>query len=167
MKKFLFLLCVVLSANTFSQNTTNDTLEKVITRVADTVAGQSGNWQFAIKDRLFVCITDENNNRMRIVSPITELYNLTEKELLNSLVANFHTALDVKYAISDEVLWSVYIHPLKELQEAQFEDAILQVYNAAETFGTIYSSTNLSFPGNTQKKERENTKPKELKLQKG
>lgn len=131
--------------------------------MADTVTGQSGAWQFALKDRLLVCITDENNNRMRIISPVTEVTNLSEEQLLNSLVANFHTALDVKYAISDEILWSVFIHPLKELSETQFEDAVIQVYNAAETFGTIYSSTNLSFPGNTKKKEREPV----IKMQKG
>lgn len=147
MKKVLLICLVFISVMASAQNTTNETLEKIITRVADTVAGQSGAWQFQIKERLLVCYTDENNNRMRIISPITELENLTEEDLLKSLLANFHTALDVKYAVSDDVLWSVYIHPLAELSEDQIEGAIYQVYNAAETYGTIYSSTNLSFPG--------------------
>ena len=165
MKKFMFLLA--LSACSFqlaAQDTNNAVLAKVITRVADTIAGPVGNWQFVINERLFVCITDENHNRMRIMSPITELDNISEKELLNALVANFHTALDVKYAISDEVMWAVFIHPLKELSDEQIEDAISQVYYAGETFGSIYTSTNLSFPGNTRKKERKVDSPK---LQKG
>ncbi len=104
---------------------------------------------------------------MRIISPITEVQNLPEGELENALVANFHSALDVKYAISDGVLWTVFIHPLKELSEAQIEDAILQVYNGAETFGTTYSSTNLAFPGRTPS-EVNQKKPVEIpKLRKG
>ena len=168
MKKIAVLIILLISSTVFfGQNSTNETLEKIITKVADTVTGDMGRWQFAINDRMLICITDENNNRMRIMSPITELENLTEKEILNALVANFHTALDVKYAVSDEIIWSVFIHPLKELQEPQIEDAIKQVYSAAATFGSIYSSTNLSFPGNTQKVEKESTSPKQLKLQKG
>jgi hypothetical protein len=64
----------------------------------------------------------KKNNRMPIISPIIEVSNVDDKTLKNCLTANFHTALDVKYAIA-------------------------QVYNANYTFGTIYSSTNLSFPG--------------------
>ena len=71
------------------------------------------------------------------------------------MVANFHSALDVKYALSDEIIWSVYVHPLKELSEEQVADAVKQVYTAAKTFGSSYSSTNLVFPGNTRKKEKE------------
>lgn len=148
MKKILLVASLfIFGINGFAQNSTNKTLEKIITKMADTVASQPGQWQFAIKDRLFICIADENHNRMRIISPVTEIQNLSEGELENALVANFHSALDVKYAISDGVLWTVFIHPLKELSEGQIEDAISQVYNGAETFGTTYSSTNLVFPG--------------------
>ena len=61
---------------------------------------------------------------MRIISLINESNNLTEDEKTLMLLANFHTVLDVKYAISDDVLWSVFIHPLKELTAAQVKDAI-------------------------------------------
>mgnify|MGYP000279780697 CR=1 FL=1 len=81
--------------------------------------------------------------------------------MLNALVANFHSVLDVKYALSDEIIWSVYAHPLQELSELQVVDAIQQVYAAALTFGSSYSSTNLVFPGNKKKVER--PKPKILK----
>ena len=77
------------------------------------------------------------------------------------MVANFHSVLDVKYALSDEIIWSVYAHPLKELSELQVVDAIQQVYAAAITFGGSYSSTNMVFPGNTKKVEK--SKPKVLK----
>jgi hypothetical protein len=166
-KNVLLAALLIIAMSGFGQNATNETLEKIITKVADTVAGQSGQWQFAIKDRLFICVTDENHNRMRIISPVTEIQNLPEGELENALVANFHSALDVKYAISEGVLWTVFIHPLKELSEAQIEDAILQVYNGAETFGTTYSSTNLVFPGRIPS-EADQKNPVEIpKLRKG
>ena len=135
-------------------------LSKLISQVSDTVVTNGNNIQFMYKERPLICIYDENANRMRIISPIVETKNLEEEQLLNMLVANFHSALDVKYALSDEVIWSVFIHPLKELADHQVLDAIDQVHAASITFGTTYSSTNLVFPGNTKKKEA----PKEKKL---
>ena len=167
MKKSLLIFALLFTFQIFSQETNNEILEKVIIRMSDSLEGNSGNWRFSIKDRLLICITDENHNRMRIISPITEVSALSGEEILNSLLANFHTALDVKYAISEEVLWSVFIHPLRELSEAQIEDAISQVYFAAETFGSTYSSSNLVFPGSLLNQEPEEEKQKTIKLQKG
>jgi len=48
-----------------------------------------------------------------------------------------------------------------EEEQEQVVDAIKQVYTAAITFGSSYSSTNLIFPGNTKRKEK--TLPKILK----
>ncbi|WP_420572598.1 hypothetical protein [Kordia sp.] len=164
MKKIITLAIVFLSFGVISaQNMDNTKLGTLLTEKADTIQGQAGNWRFSVNDKLFICLTDEKNNRMRIISPITEVSNVDEKVLKNCLTANFHTALDVKYAISDDIIWSVFIHPLKELSDEQVSDAIAQVYNANYTFGTIYSSTNLSFPGALgQEKE----KPKEEKIRK-
>lgn len=168
MRVFFFVLFFVFGATLFAQNTSNKILGEILNRVSDHVEGQEGSWQFEIEQRIFICLTDENNNRMRIITPVIEVKNLSEKQMKHALVANFHTALDVKYAISDEILWSVFIHPLKELTEDQILDAISQVFYAAETFGTIYSSSNLTFPGNAQETDADDEKPaKELKLQKG
>lgn len=153
MKKLVFLTLLLISSFGKAQEMNNQKLYEIIERVADTVMGQEGRWQFAVKESVMMCLTDESHNRMRIVSPIADVEKLDEELLKNALVANFHTALDVKYAISDEIIWSVFIHPLKELTEAQVEDAISQVYYAKETFGFTFSSTELVFPGNTKKKD--------------
>jgi len=155
MKNILFLLPMLLfSISIKAQDMTAERIGEIISSVSDSIqTNGTSTWQFLYKDRLIICITDENANRMRIISPIVERDKLEEEQLLNSLVANFHTALDVKYAISDEILWSVFTHPLKELTDYQVEDAISQVYYANFTFGVSYSSTTLTFPGNTQKKE--------------
>ncbi|PCJ93285.1 MAG: hypothetical protein COA50_14640 [Flavobacteriaceae bacterium] len=128
-------------------------LRELASQVSDTLVVQGNAFQFMYKETVMMCVYDENANRMRIISPIIEREKLKEEELLNAMVANFHSALDVKYALSDEIIWSVFIHPLKELYEHQVLDAIEQVYTAKISFGTTYSSTNLVFPGNTKKKE--------------
>lgn len=136
----------------------NYIMDEIIRRVADSVSGIPGQWQFVFKDRFMMAVTDANANRMRIISPIAEVEKLDEELLKKSLLANFHSVLDAKYAISDDLLWSVFIHPLKELTTEQLEDAIYQVYNANVTFGSSFSSTNLIFPGNAQKKMEEQEK---------
>lgn len=145
-----------------AQGMNSEKLLDIIQAEADTVSVQGNSIRFLFNDAMLICIYDEGANRMRIISPIVEREKLGEEELLNALVANFHSVLDVKYALSDEIIWSVYTHPLKELSEAQVIDAIQQVYAAAITFGESYSSTNLVFPGNTEKKERPKA-PKILK----
>ena len=160
--KLPILLCFLLliGVNSFSQNMTPEKLVEIINQEADTALVNNNQVRFMFNDVVLICIHDANANRMRIISPIVELEKLEEDEVLNALVANFHSALDVKYALSDELIWSVYTHPLQELSEQQVVDAIHQVYAAAITFGKTYSSTHLVFPGNTKKKEK--SKPKIL-----
>ena len=64
-----------------------------------------------------------------------------------ALVANFHTALDTRYAIADGVIYSAFIYPLGSLTEEDLRSAIKQVTKARNTFGTEYSSGGIYFPG--------------------
>ena len=152
-----FLLGSVLSIS--AQNMNPELLYQLIEQEADTVQVAGNSYQFIYNDAMLICIYDESANRMRIISPIVKREEIGEEELLNSLVANFHSALDVKYALSDEILWSVFTHPLQQLSDEQVIDAIQQVYAAALTFGTTYSSTTMVFPGNTKKVEKPKPKP--------
>ena len=160
MQRTIILLFLVLafSLNSNAQTMNAERLKELITEVSDTLENVGNAFQFVYKEKMLICIHDENANRMRIISPIIERNKLEEEQLLNALVANFHSALDVKYALSDEIIWSVYTHPLKELTDYQVLDAIEQVYLAAITFGSTYSSSPLVFPGNTNKEE----KPKKI-----
>jgi len=161
MNKYLMILAI-LSCLNFSigqaQEMNPDKLKELIVQVSDTLQNSGSAFQFMYKEKLLICIYDENANRMRIISPIVEREKIDDEQLLNALVANFHSALDVKYALSDEIIWSVFAHPLRELSDHQVLDAIDQVYSAAISFGTTYSSTNMVFPGNTKKKEKSDTK---------
>ena len=166
MKKLAFIL-LVLPFCIFSQDMNNEKLNTIYKTVSDSIQGNPGVWQFFIKEIPLMSITDTNHNRMRIMSPIADSNSLTDDLIKAALVANFHTALDVKYAVSDGVLWSIFIHPLKELSENQVKDAVSQVYYAHINFGTTFASTALAFPGRISgddniKKKKETPKFKKL-----
>jgi hypothetical protein len=131
-----------------AQHMDNAKLEAILTQEVDSLAGDIGRWELIYNELPMMVLTDERNDRMRIIAPIIEASKLDEGLLLDCLTANFHSALDVKYAISNELLWSVYVHPLSPVTEKEITSALQQVYAAAATFGTTFSSTPLLFGGN-------------------
>ena len=154
MKSILsFFVLVSLYGNAQEMNV--DKLQTIYSTISDSINSRNSSWQFYIKEIPILSIADTNHNRMRIMSPIMDSNNLTNELMQASLVANFHTALDVKYAVSEGILWTVFIHPLKELTEDQVIDAIKQVYSANINFGTSFSSTPLSFPSRLNVLEKE------------
>ncbi len=129
-----------------AQNMSNKKLNKIIYELGDSIQHASENyWVFKYKSKWLVCITDENHNRMRIISAIKKSSDVTSHEKNKCLEANFHTSLDTRYAVSQGMMYSAFIHPLKELTNSQVRDAISQVYRANVTFGSKYSSSNLFF----------------------
>ena len=158
MVKTLITLFLVCPFYMFSQHMDNERLHEIYSEVSDSLVGKSGKWQLFINEVGILSLTDESNNRMRIISPIMDAANLNEQLMQAALVANFHTALDVKYAVSDGVLWSVFIHPLKELTTDQVKDALRQVYFANVNFGTTFTSTSLTFPPSRRKDKEAKTK---------
>ncbi|PKP47956.1 MAG: hypothetical protein CVT95_05015 [Bacteroidetes bacterium HGW-Bacteroidetes-12] len=149
MNKFLLISCFIVfpmfATTATAQKMDNKKIAKLLGGVADSINGQTGYWQFKYFDRYFILITDETNNRMRIMSPIANEADLDDVYFKKALEANYHSALDVKYALAENIMWSVFIHPLKALNDDQLLDAISQVYAAAATFGYSYSSTNFVF----------------------
>jgi len=149
--RYLTPLCILvflltLSLQSEAQKMDNKRLGKILTQVSDSLKGNEGYWQATYKGRQVIIITDQNHNRMRMISPITYINQIDTNVYKAALEANFHTVLDVKYAISEDIMWAVFIHPLKELSDHQVKDAIKQVYYGAATFGGTYSSTDLIFP---------------------
>jgi len=165
MKKIIFAL-LLLPVLSFSQEMNNKKLNEIYISVSDSVQGNKGAWRLFVKEVQLISFTDSIHNRMRIISPIADANALNDELIKAALVANFHTALDVKYAVSEGVLFSVFIHPLKELSENQVRDALSQVYHANINFGTTFASTSLSFPwlGNENEEPKEKPKPKKNKI---
>ena len=126
---------------------TNDRLDGLIRQTSKTVKGEAGYWQIKIGGRDVLVITDARHNRMRIMSPVAAQDQLDKDELIRLLEANFGSALDSKYALRDQTLWSVFTHPLAELSDEQFLDCMAQVANLADNFGRSYASSNLIFGG--------------------
>ena len=114
-------------------------------RVSEFLEEQPGFWKFEYDDCLVIVVTDEGHNRMRIIAPVVGVNQVGQDEMLSAMTANFDRALDARYAINGDYLWSVYIHPLRELSDHQFLDAMTQVVTLAKNYGSSWSSGDLVF----------------------
>jgi len=108
-------LFILISSIGFSQNMTNEKLEEIFTKKVDTLSGYPGYWEMIHKKRQLLCITDVDHNRMRIISPVVQTSLLDKELLLDALTANFHSALDVKYAISKDFLLVKLLKRIRKL----------------------------------------------------
>jgi len=103
-------------------------------------------WRFQIQGRSLILVADEDSNRMRLMTPIKSAEALSSDEFFNMMIANYHTALDARYAINQQgIVVALFLHPLASLQEKDLLSALRQVTQLAETFGTNYSSGELYF----------------------
>ncbi len=126
---------------------TNARLDELIKRLDDKSRGRPGYWTLTIDEREVLVITDERVDRMRIITPVIKAEELEPRYMYRLLQANFDSALDARYAVGRDVVWSVFIHPLRSLRDADFVSGVGQVINLAETFGSSYSSGALVFGG--------------------
>lgn len=125
----------------------NERLGALIRRLDPQAEGQAGFWRFTVREREVLVITDERVDRMRIITPVIKAEELEPRYMYRLLQANFDSALDARYAVGRDVVWSVFIHPLRSLRDADFVSGVGQVINLAETFGSSYSSGALVFGG--------------------
>ncbi len=95
------------------------------------------------------CIYDEQHDRMRIIVPIAARGDITGEQFEKAMEANFHTALDARYAVNKGILYAAFIHPLSPLTRAQLENALNQTATLAATFGKEYSSGFLVYRGSS------------------
>ncbi len=93
-----------------------------------------------ISDIPVLVMIDPLANRMRALVPVASADGLTEADLLRVMQANFDTAMDARYAVANDRLWSVFIHPLRELQREQLISGLAQTVVLARTYGSAYSS---------------------------
>lgn len=92
-------------------------------------------------------VFDQGADRMRIMVPISSAEALGEAELLRLMQANFDTALDARYAIANDRLWSTFIHPLSPLDQDQLISGIAQTVTLAQTYGDTFTSGAIMFGG--------------------
>ncbi|MEM9272150.1 MAG: hypothetical protein AAGA80_04175 [Cyanobacteria bacterium P01_F01_bin.143] len=135
-------------------------LDTILQDAVQDIQTEPGQWQFSLNDISIVVLADANANRMRIIAAVLDAEALTTEQVQNMLIANFHTALDARYAVSNGLVVSTFIHPLDSLQEKDLISAINQVASLATTFGTTYSSGELLFLPNSSR-ERSRPTPEE------
>lgn len=135
------------------QEMTIERLETILRNEVRNIQGNTGRWQFTLEEQSMIVITDTTYNRMRIVAPIIPTNQLSPQQVQAMLVANFHSALDARYAVSNGTVVAVFVHPLSSLQTNDFRSGLLQVANLAKSFGTSYSSGGLGFLPNGQPRE--------------
>lgn len=122
-------------------------MEKLLRGIDENARGVPGLLEFSYGGVTMTCISDIEFGRMRIVAPIVSVEELTAEQVAHILEANFHTALDARYATSQGVLYAAFIHPLAPLDEEELASAVRQVATLARTFGNEYSSGELQYGG--------------------
>lgn len=126
----------------------NQRLQDLIRQKATTILeDQLGFWKFEFNEMLVLVITDESHNRMRIMAPVLEMDSIPDQQWKVLMSANFDRALDARYCINGDMLWSAFIHPLEQLHANQFLNGLQQVVTLAKNYGTSYSSGDLAFNG--------------------
>jgi hypothetical protein len=122
-------------------------VEQVFSDQVEAITGPTGALQSQIDGISIYCISDPANDRMRIVAPISRLSGLDPRINEVLLRANFHNALDARYAVSEDVIFAAFLHPISSLTPGQIKSAVSQVISLVKTFGTTFSSGDLVFPG--------------------
>lgn len=134
-------------------------LEQIFSDQVEAITGPTGAIQSQIDGISIYCISDPANDRMRIVSPISRVAGLDARVHEILLRANFHRARDARYAISEGVIFSVFLHPLSSLTAAEIEAAVEQVINLVKTFGTTFSSDGMIDPAPIPDSDGSSTEP--------
>ena len=104
-------------------------------------------FSFTVDNIPVLIVTDVGANRMRAMVPIRSADTMTAEEMQRVMQANFDSALDARYAIAQERLWGVFIHPFKELERDQLISGIAQTVNIAKTYGSLYTGGATQFGG--------------------
>ncbi len=128
-------------------------LEDFIREAGSEVEGSPGALEFRFGGVRMACLSDPTHDRMRIIAAIASERSVSRSQLRDAMRANFHTALDARYATSQGVLYAAFIHPLSPLDDAQLRSALAQVASLVHTFGSSYSSGELIYgapPGTEQ-----------------
>ncbi len=124
---------------------TQERIHTLVKKSTEVLEEQKGYLFFKYLGVKMALLSDEDHNRMRIISPITKYSVLAPKIKESLMYSNFHLALDARYAVSEDTLYAAFIHPLSTLSEEDLESALKQVANLKGSFGKTYSSGQLDF----------------------
>lgn len=127
--------------------TDNRRLQDMLSRSAKILRRQGNAWAIQYGDVPMMVMTSEQHDRIRIMAMVGEGSLVKEANLPLLMQVNFDKALDARYALFQDKLWALYLHPLGSLSETGLTSALMQVANLVKTYGTTYSSSALQFQG--------------------
>ena len=126
---------------------TLERLGQIVQAVDPEAEVQDTVMRLTVEDIPIFVVTDPANDRMRAMVPIRSVDEITPEELYRMMQANFDTALDARYAIAQDRLWAVFIHPFQSLEKDQLISGIGQTVNLALTYGNLYTGGALAYRG--------------------
>ena len=94
---------------------TCERLEHLIGQIGGNVTGWPGFWEFSRDGRELVCVADEPYDRMRIMTKVADVGDISSDQLTECLEANFDRTQDARYCVTDGTVWSAFLHPLRSL----------------------------------------------------
>jgi hypothetical protein len=129
---------------------TTQAMGKLLDSYVTELEGQPGFWRGVRNEVPVFVFSDDEHDRMRIMAPIGVIEELDADLLHVLLQANYDRALDARYAMRGNELWSVVVHPLATLATDDLPSLFDQVVLLVKNTGTTFQSTELlfrSFPG--------------------
>ena len=139
-------------------------MEQIFADQVDAITGPSGAIQTQVDGIPIYLISDEKHDRMRIIAPITRVTGLDPRVQGVLLRANFHSTLDARYAISDDVVFAAFLHPISSISPELIASGLTQVVTLVKTFGTSFTSGELVFPGPRREEQDEATEEESAPL---
>jgi hypothetical protein len=115
-------------------------MELLFAEEVDAIAGPPGAIQTRVDGINVYLISLEETDRMRIIAPIAVTQHLNRRVYEILLTANFDSTKEARYAISDGVVYAVFMHPISSLSPELLRSALQQVLSLVKTFGSTFSA---------------------------
>lgn len=147
MSTIILSACSSNVAQSSSEKMTAKNLQSLIQKFDDKAVASGNGVSFTLNERELFLVYDEKADRMRVITPIAQSGIASDEILIRMMQANYDAVLDARYAMANDIIWSVFIHPLSSLTQKEFLSGIAQTVTAAETFGTSYTSGAFVFGG--------------------
>ena len=85
--------------------TSQETLEEILEEIAQDVQINKNQILFKFENQSLLLVTASEADRMLMLIPVAKVEYVTSENMAKMMIANFHTALDGRYAIGNGVVY--------------------------------------------------------------
>lgn len=107
---------------------------------------REGFWNVDYLDRNLL-IVNQPDDLLRIMTPILPAEDVDVAILFQVLQANFERTRNARYALHGDYLWAAFGYTFDALTESEITTAMDQVTLLADSFGSTFSASLISFEG--------------------